>query len=55
MSQDVNELSKQPTPDKAEDNAFSHHHIPLVNIQQLKQILMVLNTKVPIKMVNGKY
>ncbi|MBD6954364.1 chaperone hchA, partial [Staphylococcus aureus] len=22
MSQDVNELSKQPTPDKAEDNAF---------------------------------
>ncbi len=23
MSQDVNELSKQPTPDKAENNAFS--------------------------------
>lgn len=55
MSQDVNELSKQPTPDKAEDNAFFPSPYSLSQLQQLKQILMVLNTKVPIKMVNGKY
>ncbi|VDZ11304.1 Chaperone protein hchA [Staphylococcus aureus] len=55
MSQDVNELSKQPTPDKAEDNAFFPSPYSLSQYTAPKTDLMVLNTKVPIKTVNGKY
>lgn len=55
MTQDSSQLSKAPTPDKAEDNAFFPSPYSLSQYTAPKTDFNVLIIKMLILVANGKY